>query len=76
MTYMKKTTIPILICLGAIAFLTGCGVDVKLGGGTTSKTYPATVGQQLVDLKKAKDAGALNDQEYDTQKAKILSEKQ
>jgi hypothetical protein len=31
-----------------------------------------TIGQQLLDLKKARDAGAVNEQEYETEKAKIL----
>jgi hypothetical protein len=33
------------------------------------------VGQQLVDLQKAKDAGAINEAEYQAQKAKILDGK-
>ena len=31
-----------------------------------------TVGQQLIDLQKAKDAGAITDAEYQAQKAKLL----
>jgi len=31
-----------------------------------------SVGQQLIDLKKAKDAGAITDTEYQAQKAKLL----
>lgn len=73
---MTKLVISCLIGIAAATLLTGCGIDVKMGGGSTTRTYPATVGQQLVDLKKAKDDGAINDQEYDTQKAKILNEKQ
>lgn len=57
-----------------MSLLTGC--DIKLGGGTTTEMRPATVGQQLIDLKRAKDAGALSDAEYDQQKAKMLNEKQ
>jgi hypothetical protein len=72
---MKKILVPSLIGIVAIALLTGCGCDVKFGGGSTTKVYPATVGQQLVDLKKAKDSGAINQQEYDAQKAKILGDK-
>jgi hypothetical protein len=34
-----------------------------------------TVGQQLIDLQKAKDAGAITDSEYQTQKAKLLGNK-
>jgi Short C-terminal domain len=35
-----------------------------------------TVGQELLDLKKALDAGAITEQEYEAEKAKILSTKQ
>jgi hypothetical protein len=31
-----------------------------------------TVGQQLIDLKKAKDTGAISDAEYEAEKAKLL----
>ena len=34
-----------------------------------------TIGQQLLDLKKAKDAGAITDAEYEAQKAKLLGNK-
>jgi hypothetical protein len=35
-----------------------------------------SIGQQLLDLKKARDAGAINEQEYEAEKAKILNAKQ
>jgi hypothetical protein len=35
----------------------------------------ATVGQQLIDLKKARDEGALSETEYVAQRAKLLGEK-
>ncbi len=34
-----------------------------------------TIGQQMLDLKKAKDAGAISDAEYEAQKAKLLGNK-
>ena len=71
---MKKIIISSLIALASTAFLTGC--NIELGTGTTTKMYPPTTGQQLVDLKRAKDCGAINDGEYDTEKAKILNAKQ
>ena len=54
--------------------LAGC-IGLSIGSGTTSKPGTATVGQQLVDLQKAKDSGAITDAEYQTQKARILKEK-
>lgn len=40
------------------------------------QTVAPTVGQQLLDLKKARDAGAISEQEYEAEKAKILNAKQ
>ena len=34
-----------------------------------------TLGQQLMDLKKARDAGAMSEPEYETQKARLLRHK-
>jgi len=38
-------------------------------------TTGPTLGQQLVDLQKAKDAGVITDAEYQAQKAKLLENK-
>ncbi len=69
---MKKLIGPCLIALATMVFLSGCVAaignrDAQHGGGT--------VGQQLVDLKKAKDAGAMTDEEFQAQKAKLLGPK-
>jgi hypothetical protein len=84
---MKKRLIPLLAGLLAITLLTGC-LDLHLGGGTKSDTtntdqHPIvgqqmvapTLGQQLIDLQKAKEAGAISDQEYQQQRAKLLETK-
>jgi hypothetical protein len=67
---MKKTLIPTVACLSALMVLTGC--VFAIGSGDKCKTQAPTVGQQLVDLQKAKDSGAINDAEFQAQKAKIL----
>jgi phosphate/sulfate permease len=71
---MKKLIVPISVGLSAMTLLTGC-IGLSIGSGTTSKPVTATVGQQLVDLQKAKDTGAITDAEYQAQKTKILNEK-
>jgi hypothetical protein len=71
---MKKIIISSLAGLALMALLTGC--NIELGTGSTTKIENATVGQQLIDLKRAKDTGALTDTEYDLEKAKILNRKQ
>ncbi len=71
---MRKLIVPVLVGLSAMTLLTGC-IGLSIGGGTTSKPVTATVGQQLMDLQKAKDTGAITDAEYQAQKTKILNEK-
>ncbi len=52
-------------------FLGGC-----CGGGTTEiKTTPTTTtttGQQLIDLKKAYDSGAIDEKQYNKMKKEII----
>lgn len=70
---MKKLFIPILVVFSALTFLTGCAWHV--GGGPKNVTAKPTTGQQLIDLQKAKDAGAITDSEYQAQKTKVLEGK-
>jgi len=71
---MKKLSMPVLIAVSATMLLTGC-IDLQLGGGSRSEVQKATMGQQLIDLQKAKDSGAITDAEYQAQKAKFLDGK-
>ena len=57
-----------------MTLLTGC-IGVSLGGGSTNHTQAPTVGQQLIDLQKAKDGGIITDAEYQAQKARLLANK-
>lgn len=71
-TAFSKTLALFLVCgllvLGAVA----CG-----GGGAEvrSEVSTTTTGQQLMDLKKALDSGAMTQKEYDQERAKILERK-
>jgi hypothetical protein len=69
---MKRVFILIAVGLSAITLLSGC-VLLKFGGGEKKEVKKATAGQQLIDLKKAHDAGAISNEEYEAQKAKVLS---
>ena len=69
---MKKLLVPALVSFAALTLLTGCIGGLSLGGGTKTTTNAPTVGQQLIDLQKAKEAGAITDAEYQVQKAKLL----
>lgn len=71
---MNKRLAPTLLAVLAMTLLTGC-LNLQIGGGSSTKTPAPTVGQQLVDLQKAKDAGTITDAEFQAQKAKILNAK-
>lgn len=49
--------------------LAGCG-----GNEVVRPTVSVSVGQQLIDLKKARDSGALSQREYEQQKAQLIKD--
>lgn len=64
-----STLMLLIVCgmlLGGLGACGGGGADVKSEVSTT------TVGQQLLDLKKALDAGAITQKEYERERKKIL----
>ena len=69
---MKKLISAASISLSAILLLSGCVAAIG-NRGTDRST--GTLGQQLIDLQKAKDAGAISEAEYQTQKARLLENK-
>jgi hypothetical protein len=71
---MKKLFVPLLIGFSTATLLTGC-IGLSIGGGTDNKPATVTVGQQLIDLQKAKESGAITDAEYQTQRNKVLNGK-
>jgi len=70
---MKTLVIPVLAGMLAVVLLAGC--QTHLGGGSTTKIEQPTLGQQLIDLQRAKAAGAITDAEYQTQKTRLLDGK-
>ena len=71
---MKKLFIPAAVALSAMLLLSGC-LAFNVGGGSKRQVENPTLGQQLTDLKSAKDTGAITEAEYETQKAKLLNGK-
>ena len=59
-----RWTVPVLI---SAALLAGCSHREVM-----QPNIEATIGQQLIDLKKAQDFGALNDSEYQRQKRHLI----
>lgn len=70
---MKKLIPLVCLALAAAFWVTGCGTDLRVGGGSKTIHQNATLGQQLIDLQKAKEAGALSEAEFQAQKAKLLA---
>ena len=69
---MKKLISPPSLALCAVVCLSGCVAAI---GNRGTNPSDATLGQQLIDLQKAKDAGAITEAEYQVQKAKLLDNK-
>ena len=68
--------ISLLITLGALTcLLSGCVIAMGNRDLGQPRSSQATVGQQLIDLKKARDAGAITEAEYDQEKQRLLQEK-
>ena len=70
---MKKLIAPVGIALASVVLLSGC--VAAIGNRDAKHSGSATLGQELIDLQKAKDAGAISDADYQTQKAKLLENK-
>ena len=69
---MKRLITPACGAVVIAVLATGC---IGIAGGDKTQVQKPTTGQQLVDLKKARDAGAMTDTEYETQKATVLNAK-
>ena len=52
-----------------VVFLGGCSI----GGGSTRETNKPTLGQELIDLKRALDASAISEEEYRRLKQQLKS---
>ena len=68
---MKKSSSFLVIVSASLLFLSGCVASI----GNREPRSTATLGQQLIDLQKARDTGVLSEVEYQAQRAKFLGEK-
>ena len=65
MTGAMKGSVAAALC--AVMLVAGCG-----GHEVVQPAVNVSVGQQLIDLKKARDSGALTQREYESQKALLI----
>lgn len=64
----KNFALYVVIVLTAL-FTSGCVVGIGDGKGSPTPT----VGQELIDLQKARDAGAITGEEYSAGKQRLLA---
>ena len=68
--HMKKLLHLFFTAAFVITSLTGC--VAAIGNRDTGLNKGTTLGQQLIDLQKAKEANALSESEYQEQRARLL----
>jgi hypothetical protein len=68
LTLMKAILVSLSLALVSSAAFTGCVASV----GNQGSPRGGTLGQQLIDLQKAQEAGAITPAEYENQKQRLL----
>lgn len=68
---MKQILLLLACVLLSGALFSGC-VAVM---GNTEQARKTTLGQELIDIKRAFDAGVITESEYEAQKARLLRDK-
>ena len=61
--------------LSSAILLSGCVIALGNRGNLSGGSAGGTLGQQMLDLQKARNAGALSQEEYQAQKDKVLDSK-
>jgi hypothetical protein len=63
----------VLIAMASAMGLLSCGCAWQLGGDKSGTTImQPTRGEELISLKKAKDQGAITEDEYQAQRKKVM----
>ena len=73
--FMKKHSMMVVLCSALAAALVSGGCVAAIGNRGNAGVGCGTVGQQLIDLKKAHDSGAMSDAEFESERAKVLNHK-
>jgi hypothetical protein len=72
---VKTNIVLAVLTLSSALLLGGCVGGVNLGGGPKTEVHNPSLGQQLIDLQKAREAGAISQAEYEAKKAELLAKK-
>lgn len=71
---MRKLLSPAALLLAGL-LLPGCIAAIGNRDNQPAGRTNATLGQQLIDLQKARDTGAMTQAEYDMERARLLNQK-
>ena len=71
---MTRRIMAMVAAAGLTVLTSGC-LSISIGGGSSNETEKPTTSEQLADLKKARESGAITDEQYQTQRTKILQNK-
>ena len=66
---MRRAGMLCILIAAAALSLGGC---IGISGGSSRKCVMPTVGQELMDLKVARDTGAMSDHEYQQARARLV----
>lgn len=72
----RRVIVSTVSLLAATMLLTGCVAAIGNRGMERPTASGTTLGQELLDLQKARDAGAITEAQYEVQKARLLGEEQ
>lgn len=70
---MKKR-LPLAVLLIGLSIPLFGGCIAAIGNNPDAPRSNATLGQQLIDLQKARDSGVISEAEFQTQRAKFLGQ--
>jgi hypothetical protein len=71
---MTRRILALAAAAGLTLLASGC-LSISIGGGSSSESEKPTTSEQLADLKKARASGAITEEQYQTQRTKILQNK-
>ena len=68
----RKKIIAVMVAIVLVTSVSGCGRRARATSTTQTEIRSTTTGQELMDLQKAYESGAITEKEYQRQREKIL----
>ncbi len=71
----REAIVAVIMAMVLVTSVSGCGRRAKATTTTQTDIRTTTTGQELMDLQKAYESGAITEKEYQEQRKKILKRK-